>query len=58
MTETNQDLASFFDDNLRIITGYQSYPLLTKFINPTGDLSVQVHPDDAYVQKNPTVQRQ
>lgn len=58
VTETNQDLASFFDDNLRIITGYQSYPLLTKFINPTGDLSVQVHPDDAYVQKNPTVQRQ
>ena len=31
---------------------YDRYPLLTKIIDAQDDLSIQVHPDDAYAQKN------
>ncbi len=32
--------------------GLAQYPLLTKFIDAAGDLSIQVHPDDAYAAAN------
>ena len=32
--------------------GYDRYPLLTKIIDAQDDLSIQVHPDDAYAQAN------
>ena len=31
---------------------YDRYPLLTKIIDAQDDLSIQVHPDDAYARKN------
>ena len=33
-------------------TGYDRFPLLAKIIDAKEDLSIQVHPDDRYAQKN------
>ena len=46
---------SWLWDNMRHLFGYRketSFPLLVKIIDAKKDLSIQVHPDDSYVNKH------
>lgn len=51
--ETNQDFLDFFNNNRSFFDNYENkaYPLLTKIIATSQDLSIQVHPGDNYAQK-------
>ncbi|ASZ09413.1 mannose-6-phosphate isomerase [Mesoplasma chauliocola] len=47
-------LKDFFQNNKNFFgrESYEKFPLLSKVINPTENLSVQVHPNDEYAIKN------
>ncbi|AVN62649.1 mannose-6-phosphate isomerase [Mesoplasma coleopterae] len=54
LSEENITLNDFFENNRQYFGNetYMKFPLLSKIINPSKDLSVQVHPNDEYAIQN------